>query len=237
MTYGGDRPAGGDRSGPDKRKDTLMAVVSLSGFRTEPGRLADHMAASVEALGHLRRLGLQAILLQPIAGADVGSLAIVVNYADNAAYAAALQQIAADEQWQEFLARVMAAGSAEQDESTLMNDLDANFQPSADRPLGVLLATQWRAKDGRLTEFIGKMAESVPHIERMGGAARTMQSVVGRHPMTFMFSTAFADLDAYGAYADRSASDAEWQAFWAAALNDPTADLIRTGLYLNIGDS
>lgn len=214
-----------------------MAVVSLSGFRTEPGRTADHMAASMEALGHLRRLGLEAILLQPIAGGDIGTLALVVNYADNAAYAAALQQIAADEQWQEFLARAMAGASAVQVESSLMNDLDANFQPSADRPLGVLLATQWRAKDGRLADFMGKVAESVPHIERMGGAARTMQSIVGRYPMTTMISTAFADLDAYGAYSDQTASDAEWQAFWAGALNDPTADLIRTGVWLNIGDS
>lgn len=214
-----------------------MAVVSLSGFSTEPGRTADHMAASMEALGHLRRLGLEAILLQPIVGGDIGTLALVVNYADNAAYAAALQQIAADEQWQEFLARAMAGASAVQVESSLMNDLDANFQPSADRPLGVLLATQWRAKDGRLADFMGKVAESAPHIERMGGAARMMQSIVGRYPMTTMVSTGFADLDAYGAYADQTASDAEWQAFWAGALNDPTADLIRTGVWLNIGDS
>lgn len=211
-----------------------MGVISLSGFATETGRAADHMAASVEAVGHLNRLGTPAFLLQPIAGADIGTLAIVANHADNAAHAAALQRLAADEQWQEFLARAMAGGSAEQVESSLLNDLDPNFQPTADRPLGVLLGFQWRAKDGRLADFIGKVGQAVPLIERMGGAARVMQCLIGRYPMTVMVSTSFADLDAYGAYSDRVASDAEWQAFWADALSDPTADLIRTGLYLNV---
>ena len=119
-----------------------MAVVSLSGFATEPGRLADHMAASVEALGHLRRLGQQAMLLQPISGGDVGTTSMVINYADNAAYAAGTQAIGADEQWQEFWARASAAGAARHVESTLMNELDPGFEPAANRPLGALLAVQ-----------------------------------------------------------------------------------------------
>lgn len=210
-----------------------MAVVSISGFATEPGRTADHMAASMEAVEHLNRIGTPAFLLQPVAGADIGTLGIAANHADNAAYAAALQRAAADEQWQEFLARAMAGGSAQQVESSLYNDLDPNFLPAADRPIGVVLGIQWRAKDGRLADFIGKVGEAVPHIERMGGAARTMQCLTGRYPMTTLVSTSFADLDAYGAYADRTASDADWQAFWAGALNDPTADVVRSGLYLN----
>jgi hypothetical protein len=211
-----------------------MAVVSLTGFATEPGRLADHLAASTEALGHLRRLGQQAMLLQPISGGDIGTTSMVINYADNAAYAAGVQAIGADEQWQEFWARASAAGAASQVESTLMEDLDPGFQPAADRPLGALLAVQWRAKDGRLVDFLGKVAAAAPMIERMGGAVRTMQCLVGRYPMTTLVSTSFADLDAYGAYADRTAADAEWQTFWAGALSDPTADIVRSGVYLNI---
>jgi hypothetical protein len=211
-----------------------MAVVSLSAFATQAGRTADHMAASVEAVGHLNRMGIPTFLLQPLAGGDIGTRAIVANHANNAAYAAATQRLAADEQWQEFLARAMAGGSAQQVESSLLDDLDPNYQPAADRPLGVLLGFQWRAKDGRLAQFLGKVAEAVPHIERLGGAVRTMQCLTGRYPMTVMVSTAFADLDSYGAYADRTAADAEWQAFWADALGDPTADLVRTGLYLNV---
>lgn len=211
-----------------------MAVVSTSGFRTEPGRLGDHLGASLEALGHLRRLGLRAAVLQALAGTDVGVIATSVNYASNADYAAAVQRVMGDEGWQAFWGRASAGGSAVQVESSLYSDLDPNFQPSADRPLGVLLATQWRARSGRLMDFIGNVMTSIPHIERMGGTTRVLQSVIGLHPMTTLVVTAFADLDAYGEYSDKIAGDEQWQAFWAGAMADPTADLIRSGLYLNI---
>jgi hypothetical protein len=211
-----------------------MAVVSLSSFRTEPGRLADHLGAAAEALGHLRRLGLQAVNLQSIAGGDVGTIATSINYANNAAYAAGFQRVMGDEQWQEFWGRATASGSAVQVESSLFTDLDATFEPSPDRPLGVILATQWRARPGRLMDFMGNVMTSFPHITRMGGLPRAMQSLIGAHPMTVLVTTSFADLDAYGAYADQIAGDEQWQAFWAGAMADPTAELIRSGLYANI---
>jgi hypothetical protein len=218
----------------DHGRRGVMAVVSLSSFRTEPGRLADHLGAAAEALGHLRRIGMQAVNLQAIAGTDVGTIATSINYANNAAYVAGLQQILGDEQWQEFWARAAAGASAVQVEGSLFSDVDATFQPSADRPLGVIMATQWRAKPGRLMDFMGNVMTSFPHIARMGGMARAMQSVIGAHPMTVLVTTSFADLDAYGAYADTIAGDEQWQAFWAGAMADPTADLIRSGLYVNI---
>lgn len=211
-----------------------MAVVSLNGFRTEPGRLADHLTAAAEALQHLRRLGVQAVNLQPIAGSDVGTIATSINYASNADYAAASQRIMADATWQEFWGRVSANGSATQVESSLFTDVDASFQPSPDRPLGVILATQWRPRPGRIVDFMGNVIASMPHIARMGGLARAMQSLIGAHPMTVLVTTSFADLDAYGAYADATASDAQWQSFWAGVMADPTADLIRSGVYVNI---
>ncbi len=63
---------------------------------------------------------------------------------------------------------------------------------------------------------------------------RTTQSLLGAYPMTVLISTSFADLDAYGAYADMTAADAQWQELWGGAMADPTADIVRSGLYLNI---
>lgn len=213
---------------------TVMGVISLNGFKTEPGRLADHLAASMEALGLLRGLGAQAVVLQAIAGGDIGTIATSINYANNADYAASTQKIQADEKWQEFWIRAASEGSAMQVESSLLSDIDPNFQPDPGRPMGAVMATQWRAKPGRIADFVGKVMESYEHIERMGGTPRAMQSVVGAHPMTTMVAVTFEDLDAYGAYADETASDAQWQAFWADSMADPTADMIRSGLYANI---
>jgi hypothetical protein len=213
-----------------------MGVIALSGFRTEPGRLEDHLAAAAEAVEHLRRLGLQAVNLQAVAGGDVGTVATSINYADNTAYVKGLQAILGDEAWQDFWGRAASGGSATQVESSLFSDVDPSFQPAADRPLGVVLATQWRAKPGRLVDFMTNVATSIPHIERMGGTPRQMQCLIGAHPMTALITTTFADLDAYGEYSDTLSTDDQWQGFWAGAMADPTADLLRTGLYLNISD-
>ena len=62
-------------------------------------------------------------------------------------------------------------------------------------------------------DFMAKVTESFPHVERLGGRPRAMQSLIGAHPMTTLVTTAFDDLDAYGAYADATATDAAWQEF------------------------
>jgi len=210
-----------------------MAVVSLTSFRSEPGRAAEHMALHMEAAERLQALGMAAAPLQVLAGGDIGTLAMSVSYESNADWVAGTKTLQTDASWQDFYQGAMATGSATQAESSLFSDVDPNFQ-AANRTLGVVLAVQWQARPGRLADFMGKVVESFPHIERMGGRPRAMQSLVGAHPMTTLVSTVFDDLDAYGAYADATAGDAEWQAFWAGAMSDPTAELIRSGVYVNM---
>jgi hypothetical protein len=211
-----------------------MAIVTLDSFQTAPGRLADHLAAAAEAHGHLTRLGLPTANLQPIAGSEVGVISTIISYANNAAMAAATQRIFADEAWGEFWMRVSGEAAAVHVESSIFQDLDPSWQPAADRPLGVVLAVQWRAKPGRIADFVGNVMTALPHIERLGGSPRVMQSLVGAHPMTILVSTTFADLDAYGAYSDATSTDQAWQDFWAGAMADPTADIVRSVLYMNV---
>lgn len=214
-----------------------MGVATIHGFKTEPGRGADHLASTLEAVTLLRGMDVRAVALQPIAGTDVGTLTVSVNYANNAEYATTMQKVQSDAGWQDLYAKSMASGASQLVETSLFSDLDASFQPAADRPLGVLLATQWRARPGRMADLVGAITTSAAHIERMGGAPRAMQSVIGAHPMTMITTIGFADLDAYGAYADTLTSDDQWQAFWAGAMADPSAELIRSGIYLNISDA
>ncbi len=213
-----------------------MGVVSTTIYRTEPGGFETHMALALEAQGHLRRLGLRAVTLQPMAGGDVGTIATVVNHESHAAYAAAIQSVMGDQQWQEFMTRASGSGSASQMETAIFEDLDPEFQPPEDRPMGALLAVQWRVYPGRMADFQSNVMEAVSHVQRLGGAPRVMQSFLGAHPITIMFSTTFADMDAYGDYGDRTARDGEWQAFWEKVMTNPSAEAVRSGLYLNVGD-
>ena len=212
-----------------------MGVISLTRYATQPGQLAHHVELHLEALQRLRSMGLAAMGLQPVAGSDVGSLAMAVNYPNYAAYTTSIQTMAADQGWQEFYGAAMGSGAATQVESSLFADLDPAFEPAADRPLGVVASTQWKAFPGRLADFVDKVMEAGPHTERMGGGHRPMQSLMGQHTFSMMIANGFEDLDAYGAYADTSSVDPEFQAVWAAAMSDPPAELVRSGLYINMG--
>jgi hypothetical protein len=194
------------------------------------------MALHMEATEHLHKMELAAAPLQPIVGGDIGTLTMSVNYATNADWVAGTRKLQTDPGWQEFYRRAMGTGAATQVESTLFTDVDPGFE-AANRKLGTVMATQWRARPGRLMDFMAKVNESFAHVERLGGRPRAMQSVMGAHPLTILVSTAFDDLDACGAYADKLATDAGWQEFWMGALSDPTADLIRSGIYVNMMDS
>ena len=64
-----------------------------------------------------------------------------------------------------------------------------------------------------------------------GWAARSSDAVADRlHPMTVLVRPRHRP-DAYGAYADKTATDEQWQSYWMGVMADPTADLIRSGLY------
>jgi hypothetical protein len=74
--------------------------------------MADHMASTAEAITHLRRLSLQAVAMQPIAGSDVGTISVSVNYANNANHASSIQLVQADSGWQDFWAKSTASAAS-----------------------------------------------------------------------------------------------------------------------------
>jgi len=211
-----------------------MGVISLHRFETQPGRLSDHMAGTAEALGQLRGMGLQAAALNCVAGGDVGTVTTTINHESNAAYAAAMTKVNNDEDWMSLWFRLADGGAAKPVETSIFQDVDPGFQPDPNRPMGVVTATQWRAHPGRLMDFMGNVMDSLPHIERLGGTTRVLQSLIGAHPLTVLVPVGFADMEAYGAYSDAVATDEAFQAFWAGVMSDPTAELIRSGLYVNI---
>lgn len=211
-----------------------MGIISIVAFKTEPGKLEEHLAITAGATQRLREMGLAIVPMQAMVGTDVGTISMVGNYASNADYVAAVGKIQSDAGWQQFYADAVKAQVAQQVESSLFSDLDASFQPDPSRPMGAILATQWRPRPGRLGEFLERVGEATPHTERMGGRTRVTQSVIGAHPLTILVGTAFEDLAGYGAYADTAASDGDWQQLWGAFMADPSADLIRSGIYLNI---
>ncbi len=208
-----------------------MGLISVHVFRTLPGKTMQHIAASEEARGLLQGLGLEAATVTPIAGSDVGQIATVVNFADNRSYTDSMQRIQADAGWQAFWARVSSEATAELAEVSLYSDADPTYIAPVDQPAGVLQFTQWRANPGQMGGFLEHVAAAKGHIERLGGSVRVLQCMTGLHPMTAGVSVTFEDLDHFGDYGDKLAADEQFQNYWAGVMTNPTATLVRSGIY------
>lgn len=209
-----------------------MGVVSVYSFRTLPGGYARHVEAAEEARQRLQGLGVAAFTLTPLAGSFTGEIATVLNHADNASWAADMAKVQADEGWQEFYLRVMAEGFAEQTEASIYVDLDPTFVPAADRPLGAMVATQWRPMPGRAGDLLAHIEQAHPHIERLGGGFRAMNCMQGAEPMTMTVSITFEDLEHLAEYNDKLAVDEQFATYWAGIMANPSAALVRSGTFL-----
>jgi hypothetical protein len=208
-----------------------MALVTIHSYRTVAGRAAEHFAATEEARQLLQERGYEAFTLQPIAGTDVGGLATGVQFADTRAYTDAIKALQADEGWLDFMARADATGSAQAEEAAVYVDTDQTYVPSPDRVLTVIQTTQWRPNPGRLMGFMENVAQAKGHIERLGGVVRVMNCTIGALPMTAVVSVGFEDLDHWGEYGAKFATDEQFQTYWASVMADPTATMVRSGAY------
>jgi len=59
--------------------------------------------------------------------------------------------------------------------------------------------------------------------------------VMADPPAEQVESSLFVDLDAYGEFADQQGADEQFQNFWMEVSANPSADLIRSGIYMNLG--
>ena len=212
-----------------------MAVVSVHTFRTRPGRLAEHVALTIEGCELLVQKGLQVGALQPIAGGEQGTIIIASSHDDFRDYAAEETRVNADPEFQAFLARAMASDAAEPVDVALLADTDPTYVVPTDAPLGALSTYIWRPRPGKALAFVEHVATAVGHCSRVGARTRVMQSVIGGEPASILFSLGFEDLAHFGEFNDKLAVDEQWQAFWAGVMADPSGELLRSGLYVPIG--
>lgn len=95
--------------------------------------------------------------------------------------------------------------------------------------MAVLSNAIWRATPGRVTDFIQVAGQAKAIHERLGAKAFLIQwSNAGSNSGAFGYGLIFADLAAWGRFADAAATDSAWQAFQQQNLNtpNPTATLL-----------
>lgn len=94
----------------------------------------------------------------------------------------------------------------------------------------VASVAMWRPREGKIQDFFAKVQTAKKIHERLGGKVRVWQSAVGGQPMTIGYVIEHASWTDFGKFGEAMEKDSEWQTFWAAAIAQPTADLIQNSV-------
>jgi hypothetical protein len=92
-------------------------------FKTRPGRLVEHMAASATARGHIERLGGKVRTMQSFGRGD-GTITTMIGFEDFTHYGEFGEKLDVDEQWASFWIGISADPPAEQVDSTVVSRFD-----------------------------------------------------------------------------------------------------------------
>lgn len=105
-----------------------MTVVNLSQWRVNPGMGAKFMENVLAAKAIQTRLGAQNVRLYQaaVAGLNSATFSYVSEHADNAAYGAFADKLAADPEWQQFTVEVLGSATPS---ATLLSISLANEVP------------------------------------------------------------------------------------------------------------
>jgi hypothetical protein len=90
----------------------------------------------------------------------------------------------------------------------------------------------WLPSPGRADEFTAAVSVAKKIHERLGARVAVWSTTIGGVPDSVAYTTEFDDMTSFGTFADKLATDEEWQAFWAAATSstDAIATLLNTVL-------
>lgn len=88
----------------------------------------------------------------------------------------------------------------------------------------------WRPRDGKIADFMARVTTAKKIHERLGGKVRVWQSQFGGQPLSVGYVIETESWEAFGAFGAKMEKDAEWQQFWADALQNASADLLQNSV-------
>jgi len=209
-----------------------MAVRSVSVFEPVLGKVAEAVALMKEAQEIITGLGGKVQVASLVRGGVQGSLSVVAEYDDTAAYGAALDQINADEGMQQFMARAQASAVAVPVRSVdyvELPGLEASYDDIASS--GVLMASLFQIREGRQQESYERIQRWKTPTEKHGAKCRALQAVAGDPAFLTATVSYYDNVPAWGKIGQALNGDPEWQAF-VAEINgeNASADFLRTSL-------
>ena len=209
-----------------------MAVVSLTTFEPVLGKVAEAVSLMKEAQELITAQGANAQVASLVRGGVQGTLSVVAEYADSAAYGALMDKLNADDGWQSFLARAQSAAAAQPIRSldyTELPGLDLSFDNITS--CTVAMASVFRIRDGQQERSLERIQRWKAISERHGAKCRAMSSVASDPAFLTATVSYYDNFAEWGRIGQALDADPEWQAFVAEIRGgEASADFLRTSL-------
>jgi hypothetical protein len=204
----------------------------VSGFEPVLGKVAEAVGLMKEAQEIITGLGGKVQVASLVRGGVQGSLSIIVEYEDTAAYGAALDQINADEGMQQFMARAQASAVAvpvRTVDYVELPGLETSYDDIAS--CGVIMASLFQIREGRQQESYERIQRWKTLTEKQGAKCRALQAVVSDPAFLTATVSYYDNFTEWGKIGQALSADSEWQAFLAEINGEnASADFLRTSL-------
>ena len=94
----------------------------------------------------------------------------------------------------------------------------------------------WKPRPGRLQDFMAVVHKAKKIHERLGGKVRVWSAQFGGEPFSVGYVTEHSDWKAFGEFAGKLESDAQWQELVAGwtATKDTAADLVQSSVFVEV---
>jgi len=209
-----------------------MAVVTVTSFTAAPGKAADAQAQLKEGLGIWSRFGGKGGVYSLVRGGVIGTLNIVVEFADPLEYGAALDRIYADPAWEAFIARGQLTQALVPARSVAYTEVAGLEVPHAEiASCGVAVATLFQVRHGKQTQSLERIRQVKAISERYGGKMRALQSVVSDPFGVSATVVYYPNFTAWAKAGVSAAADPEWQALGAEIMGEQSSsDILRSSL-------
>jgi len=209
-----------------------MAIISLTTFEPVLGKAAEAVSLMKEAQELITAQGANAQVASLVRGGVQGTLSVVAQHTDSAAYGAFIDKLNADEGWQRFMARAQSAAASRPIRSVDYMEIPG-FELSFDKIASctVAMASVFRIRDGQQERSLDRIRRWKTISERHGAKCRAMSSVASDPAFLTATVSYYDNFTEWGRIGQALGADPEWQAFSTEIRGrEASADFLRTSL-------
>ena len=188
-------------------------VAQVNIWKPYPGKTAQTYQNAFGAKAIHEKLGATVTIAQD----QFLNIHYIVAFKDWVEYGKFFDAMNASEEWQAYWRQISSESSAELTETYTINN------PVVAEPNPVSVVFSWDVQDGRTQDFIAICEGAMPIHKRLGASPGINIDSVGN----VHYELTFGSWEAWGSYAMKSATDEEWNAYFAKHSENPVASLTK----------